>query len=206
MQIKLLFLSMLLFFPLLGSSADQALEQLHAFLDRARTLRADFKQVAFDENGNAVQTSYGVFTLQRPGRFRWDYEKPFVQQIVSNSDKVWFYDADLEQVTVRKLDESIGSTPALLLSGKVSLEENFSIERQGRDGDLLWIRLLPRDQQSSFKYILIGMDHGVLAGMELSDNFGQLTRIYFSNVRTNVQIDPTQFEFIAPEGTDIFQE
>lgn len=206
MQIKLLFLSMLLFFPLLGSSADQALEQLHAFLDRARTLRADFKQVAFDENGNPVQTSYGVFTLQRPGRFRWDYEKPFVQQIVSNSDKVWFYDADLEQVTVRKLDESIGSTPALLLSGKVSLEENFSIERQGRDGDLLWIRLLPRDQQSSFKYILIGMDHGVLAGMELSDNFGQLTRIYFSNVRTNVQIDPTQFEFIAPEGTDIFQE
>ncbi len=206
MQIKLLFLSMLLFFPLLGASAEQALEQLHAFLDRARTLRADFKQVAFDENGNAVQTSYGVFTLQRPGRFRWDYEKPFVQQIVSNSDKVWFYDADLEQVTVRKLDESIGSTPALLLSGKVSLEENFSIERQGRDGDLLWIRLLPRDQQSSFKYILIGMDHGVLAGMELSDNFGQLTRIYFSNVRTNVQIDPAQFEFIAPEGTDIFQE
>jgi len=206
MRINPLLLLGLLFLPLTGSTAGQALQQLHDFLNKTRTLTADFKQVSFDENGNPVQTSFGMFKLQRPGKFRWDYEKPFVQQIISNSDKVWFYDADLEQVTIRKLDESIGSTPALLLSGQVSLEKNYLIEQQGQDGDLFWIRLLPRDRQSSFKYILIGMDHGVLGGMELNDNFGQLTRIYFSRVRVNVKIDPAQFTFTPPAGTDIFEE
>ena len=180
--------------------------QLKVFLKVSKSLSADFKQVLINEAGNPTQTSYGVFYLQRPGKFRWDYKKPFQQEIVSNSGKVWFYDTELEQVTVKKIDESLGSTPALLLSGDVSLEDNYTMEGQGVDGDMQWVKLLPKSQDSSFKYVLIGLSKGTLAGMELSDNFGQLTRIYFSNVILNAPLKQTLFEFKAPKGADIFSD
>jgi len=205
------FRAVLIAFLLFNSAAGLAaeglpVEQLKAFLQSSRSLTADFKQVLINEAGNPMQTSYGKFYLQRPGKFRWDYLKPFQQQIVSNAGKVWFYDTDLEQVTIKKLDESVGSTPALLLSGDVSLEENYTMENQGVDGDLQWIKLVPKNQESSFKYVLIGLNKGSLGGMELSDNFGQLTRIYFSNVKLNPPIKPGLFEFEAPKGADVFSE
>ncbi len=185
---------------------DAPVLQLKAFLKASKSLTADFKQVLINEAGQATQTSTGVFYLQRPGKFRWNYLQPFQQQSVSNAGKVWFYDADLEQVTVKKLDESVGSTPALLLSGDVSLEDNYLMENQGTDGDLQWVKLAPKSQDSSFKYVLIGLNKGALGGMELSDNFGQLTRIYFSNVKLNPVISPRLFDFEAPKGADIFSE
>ncbi|TRW96375.1 outer membrane lipoprotein chaperone LolA [Candidatus Methylobacter oryzae] len=185
---------------------DKPVKQLKAFLKNTSSLTADFKQVLLNEAGNPTQTSYGVFYLQRPGKFRWDYLKPFQQQIVSTSGKVWFYDTDLEQVTVKKLDESVGSTPALLLSGEISLDDNFTMEQQGVDGNLMWIKLLPKNRESSFKYVLIGLNNDSLGGMELSDNFGQLTRIYFSNVVLNPPLKSTLFEFTAPKGVDVFSE
>ena len=187
-------------------ASDQPIKKLQAFLKSSKSLTADFKQVLINEAGSPYQSSSGLFYLQRPGKFRWDYLKPFQQQIVSTSGKVWFYDADLEQVTVKTLDESVGSTPALLLSGEISLEDNFIMENQGVEGDLLWIRLLPKNKESSFKYIVIGLNKGVLGGMELSDNFGQLTRIYFSNVVLNPPIKPAVFEFKAPAGADVFSD
>lgn len=196
----------LLLFNSLVQAADQPVKQLQAFLKASKSLTADFKQVLINEAGDPYQTSYGVFYLQRPGKFRWDYLKPFQQQIVSTSGKVWFYDTDLEQVTIKKLDESVGSTPALLLSGDISLEDNFTMEDQGIDGDLQWIKLVPKNQESSFKYILIGLNKGSLGGMELSDNFGMLTRIYFSNVLLNPPIKPTIFEFKTPKGADVFSD
>ena len=187
-------------------ASDQPIKKLQAFLKSSKSLTADFKQVLINEAGSPYQSSSGLFYLQRPGKFRWDYLKPFQQQIVSTSGKVWFYDADLEQVTVKTLDESVGSTPALLSSGEISLEDNFIMENQGAEGDLLWIRLLPKNKESSFKYIVIGLNKGVLGGMELSDNFGQLTRIYFSNVVLNPPIKPTVFQFKAPAGADVFSD
>ena len=169
----------MLLFNASGYAEDKPVKQLKAFLKNTKSLTADFKQVLINEAGNPTQTSYGVFYLQRPGKFRWDYLKPFQQQIISTSGKVWFYDTDLEQVTVKKLDESVGSTPALLLSGEISLDDNFTMEQQGVDGDLLWIKLLPKNQESSFKYVLIGLNNGSLGGMELSDNFGQLRAFIF---------------------------
>jgi outer membrane lipoprotein carrier protein len=187
-------------------SKDEPVMQLKVFLKVSKSLSADFKQVLINEAGNPTQTSYGVFYLQRPGKFRWDYQKPFKQEIVSNTGKVWFYDTDLEQVTVKKVDESLGSTPALLLSGDVALEDNYTMEGQGVDGDMLWVKLLPKSQDSSFKYVLIGLEKGTLAGMELSDNFGQLTRIYFSNVIVNAPLKQTLFEFKPPKGADVFND
>ena len=188
------------------SAEGNPVQQLKSYLSATRSLTADFKQVLIDEAGNPGAASYGVFYLQRPGKFRWDYLKPFQQQIISTSGKVWFYDTDLEQVTVKKLDEQVGSTPALLLSGDVPLEENYSMEQQGTEGDLQWIRLVPKNQDSSFKYLLIGLEKGALSGMELSDNFGQLTRIYFSNIKHNTSINQSLFEFKAPKGVDVFSE
>ena len=202
---RLVFLAFYLFSNTVFAT-DEPVKQLQAFLKASKSLTADFKQVLINEAGDPYQTSYGVFYLQRPGKFRWDYLKPFQQQIVSTSGKVWFYDTDLEQVTIKKLDESVGSTPALLLSGDISLEDNFTMESQGVDGDMQWIKLLPKNQESSFKYILIGLNKGSLGGMELSDNFGMLTRIYFSNVLLNPPIKPTVFEFKTPKGADVFSD
>lgn len=195
---------------LLGLSIVQAEptaeQQLKSFLKQTRSLTADFKQVSFDQYGNPAQTSNGIFYLHRPGNFRWQYKQPFVQEIISHDGKVWFYDADLEQVTIKSVDDSLGATPALLLSGEVQLEENFNLSQQGRDEDLDWIKLSPKNEESGFKYILIGLNEGMLAGMELSDNFGQLTRIYFSNLQINPDLSNDIFQFTIPEGADVFEQ
>lgn len=202
-----LFLSLIACVLVRSAQADeQPVQQLKAFLQATKSLTADFKQVLLDEAERPMQISYGEFYLQRPGKFRWDYKKPFQQQILANAGKVWFYDADLEQVTVKKLDDSIGSTPALLLSGQISLDDNFTMLKQGADEGLVWVKLLPKSQDSTFKYVLIGLSNGVLAGMELNDNFGQLTRIYFSNVKVNPPIKTDLFDFKPPKNADIVSE
>lgn len=204
MKKLLLFIWLLL--PVQLIQAAEPIEELKTFLANSKTLTASFKQIVFDEVGGIKQTSHGLFSLSRPGKFRWYYQKPFIQEIVSHSGKVWFYDADLEQVTIKKMDKSMGSTPALLLSGEVNIEEEFNLESQGKDEGLLWIKLIPKSEESSFKYVLIGLDKGVLGGMELSDNFGQLTRIYFSDVKINPELDEKEFTFNIPEGADVFED
>lgn len=185
---------------------DAPLQKLHAFLAKAHTLQSDFRQETINEKGEAGKHSSGVFYLLRPGKFRWNYEKPYKQEIVSNGGKVWFYDVDLEQVTTRKLDKAIGSTPALLLTGEVALEKNFDIQSQDKEEGLYWIKLIPKEEESGFKYVLIGLNGDNLAGMELSDNFGQLTRIYFSNLKLGAKIDPAKFEFKPPAGVDVLED
>lgn len=184
---------------------DSPINQLKAFLKASASLSAEFKQVSFNKAGQAAQSSFGQFYLSRPGKFRWNYQKPFAQEIVSNSGKVWFYDADLEQVTVKQLDDSLGSTPALLLTGQVDIDEKFILQEQGSDDDLKWIKLSPKNEESGFKYILIGLNNGQLGGMELSDNFGQLTRIYFSNINLNPALNDSLFEFKPPKNADVFE-
>ncbi len=188
-----------------ANAAPKPIEQLKSFLASTTTLTADFKQVVLNEQGYPEQTSEGEFYLSRPGKFRWSYKKPYIQEIVSSNGKVWFYDADLEQVTIKKIDDSLGSTPALLLSGEIELEENFILQQQGIDEGLQWVKLSPKNEDSSFKYILLGLDNGILGGMELSDNFGQLTRIYFTKVKVNPVLETSIFEFKAPEGVDVFE-
>jgi outer membrane lipoprotein carrier protein len=184
---------------------DSPINQLKSFLKASASLTADFKQVSYNKAGQVGQSSFGQFYLSRPGKFRWNYQKPFAQEIVSNSEKVWFYDVDLEQVTSKPLDDSLGATPALLLTGQVNIDEKFNLEEQGKDDDLNWIRLSPKNEESGFKYILIGLNHGQLGGMELSDNFGQMTRIYFSNIKLNPVLNDTLFDFKPPKNVDVFE-
>jgi outer membrane lipoprotein carrier protein len=206
-MLKAILASFLLLASFAGAHAeDTSLQRLHNFLAKAGNLQADFRQVMVDEKGVSGKESSGAFYLQRPGKFRWNYAKPYQQEIVSNGGKVWFYDVDLEQVTVKKLNQAIGSTPALLLMGETPLEKNFKIESQDRDEGLYWIKLIPKDEDSGFKSVLIGLNGDNLAGMELSDNFGQLTRIYFSNLKLGAKQDAARFEFKPPAGVDVFEE
>jgi outer membrane lipoprotein carrier protein len=188
-----------------AQAENNPIQQFKSFLKKSNTFIADFKQVSINRAGHATQTSTGKFYLSRPGRFRWNYLKPFNQEIVSNGGKVWFYDADLEQITVKKLDDSLGSTPALLLTGEIDIEQKFKLDEQGETDGMLWIRLSPKNEESGFKQILIGIENGQLGGMELSDNFGQLTRIYFSNIETNTELNESLFNFKPPKGADIFE-
>jgi outer membrane lipoprotein carrier protein len=181
-------------------------QRLKNFLAKATTLQADFTQVQVDERGNLGKRSTGVFYLQRPGKFRWNYQNPYNQEIVSGAGKVWFYDKDLEQVTAKKLTQAIGSTPALLLTGEVPLEKNFTIENQSDEEGIAIIKLIPKSEESGFKYVQIGLENNSLVGMELHDNFGQLTRIYFENMKTSLRLDPELFTFTPPPGVDVFED
>jgi outer membrane lipoprotein carrier protein len=181
-------------------------QKLKAFLSKATTLESHFVQVQVDEKGNTGKRSEGRFYLQRPGKFRWNYEKPHHQEIVANGGKVWFFDRDLEQVTVKHLNSAIGSTPALLLTGEVPLETNFKIESQSDEEGIALMKLIPKSEEGGFKYIQIGLENNVLVGMELSDNFGQLTRIYFDQVKTGVKLGADTFNFKAPPGADVFED
>ena len=189
-----------------AQAEDTPLQRLHNFLAKASSLQADFRQVVVNEKGEAGKQSSGAFYLQRPGKFRWDYTKPYAQEIVSNGGKVWFYDQDLAQVTAKKINDAIGSTPALLLSGEVALEKNFTLQSQEKDEGLYWIKLIPKDEDSGFRYVLIGLDGDILSGMELADNFGQLTRIYFSNLKLGAKLDAAKFDFKPPEGVDVLED
>jgi outer membrane lipoprotein carrier protein len=191
-------------FPVLAD--DTPLQRLHHFLAKASSLQADFRQEVVNEKGDVGKQSSGEFYLQRPGKFRWNYTKPYQQEIVSNGGKVWFYDVDLAQVTTKKINQAIGSTPALLLSGEVALDKNFTIESQDKSEGLYWIKLIPKDEESGFRQVLIGLDGDNLAGMELSDNFGQATRVYFSNLRLGAKIDAAKFEFKPPAGVDVLED
>jgi len=195
---------LLLSMPVFGGVSPET--RLKAFLNKASSLEASFVQVQVDEKGNLGKRSNGMFYLQRPGKFRWNYEKPYHQEIVSSAGKVWFFDKDLDQVTAKKLNQAIGSTPALLLTGDVPLEKNFTIESQSDEEGIAIIKLIPKSEESGFKYVQIGIENDLLVGMELSDNFGQLTRIYFENLKTGIKIDPALFAFKPPQGVDVFEE
>ncbi len=179
---------------------------VNRILTETKSFSAEFLQISIDESGNPGKPNIGKFYLSKPGRFRWNYHSPYKQEIVANGEKVWFYDADLEQVTVKQIGTAIGSTPALLLTGQVDLDDNFIIEDLGVKDGKEWIKLIPKGDDNTFKYIAIGVQGNLLQGMELSDNFGQLTRIMFSEIELNNEIPPAIFEFVAPPGVDVFDE
>lgn len=188
------------------NAAPTVEQQLDKFLNGTASLAADFRQERIDPQGKATQTSGGKFYLQRPGRFRWQYQQPYEQEIVSDGQKIWFYDADLEQVTIKPVNDALGTTPAMLLSGQTDVNASFYLQTIGQTAGTDWIKLIPKNEENGFKYILIGFADEQLRGMELSDNFGQLTRISFTNLQQNIHLSAEHFEFTIPEGIDVFSQ
>lgn len=191
---------------LAASAHAGAIDKLHRFLETTKTLRADFAQIVVAKNGKRPQQSAGVMMISRPGKFRWQIEKPYRQLLVGDGEKVWMYDPDLRQVTVKKMDAALGSTPAALLVGGNSLEKNFDLRELGEREGLEWLEATPKSAESGFEKLQLGFAGDDLKAMELFDNFGQTTSLAFSNVQRNPALPAAQFRFAPPAGVDVISE
>jgi outer membrane lipoprotein carrier protein len=178
-------------------------ERIEKFLNGLEGLQAQFQQRLADRSGQVTDRSSGVLAISRPNRFRWDYSEPYKQAIVCDGAKIWLYDSDLEQVTVRKLDDTLSATPAMLLSGQGKLEENFKVTESTQDKSIQWVRMEPKRSDTDFKWVRLGFNGEALKYMELGDKLGQTTTLEFSNFERNPQLDPARFVFQVPEGADV---
>ncbi len=189
-----------------GAGNDEGMQKVERFIANLQTLQADFKQTLTDSRGQVTDQSSGTLAIQRPNRFRWDYRSPHEQLIVADGSRIWLYDADLEQVTVRKLDTSLSATPAMLLSGEGKLADNFTVTESSRDANAQWVMMEPKRGDTDFKWVRLGFSGDALKFMQLADKLGQITTLEFNNVQRNIRIDASRFEFKPPAGADVIGE
>ncbi|TBW38365.1 outer membrane lipoprotein chaperone LolA [Azotobacter chroococcum] len=203
---RMLLLSALTLVLLPVQADERSIQRLTQLLDQAQTLTARFSQLTLDGSGTQLQETSGEMALKRPGLFRWHTDAPLEQLLVSNGETVWLYDPDLEQVTIRSLDQRLTHTPALLLSGDISkIGENFEITYKEAGGVVDFI-LKPKAKDTLFDNLRLSFRNGVVNDMQLIDGVGQRTNILFFGVKMNQSIDTAQFNFKVPEGTDVIQE
>lgn len=195
------YIALLFFIPSLALASG--VDSLKNFLQGSRTVKAQFTQTVQDRNGKQIQTASGTMQFSRPGKFRWEYAKPYPQLIVGDGSRVWMYDADLNQVTVRKLDQALGNTPAALLAGNNAIEQNFTLAEAGKIDGLEWVEATPKGKESSFERIRLAFRDATLEAMELRDHFGQTTLIRFAGLVLNPKLDPKLFTFEPPQGADV---
>src|SRR6185503_19417951 len=195
------FLPLLLLFPFFAAAAS--LDRYKLFIDSTETARAAFEQKVYDRSGKLTQETRGSFVFQRPGRFRWIYDAPADQVIVGDGQRVWNYDRQLNQVTVRKLTAALGSTPAALLAGGRGIEAAFALTEGGTRDGLEWMEARPRERETGFELVRMGFGPNGLQAMELTDNFGQITRLAFKNLVRNPEVNPSDFRFSPPKGADV---
>jgi outer membrane lipoprotein carrier protein len=198
----------ILFYLLFFASQVHAggVEALKAFIGDTRTAKSAFSQTVTDQNGKLRQKSEGTLAFSRPGKFRWVYQKPYEQLIVGDGAKLWIYDADLEQVTVKKLGDALGSSPAALLAGSNEIEKYFMLKDAGMEDGMEWLEARPRDKESTFEFVRMGFAGGTLKAMQLKDSFGQTTELKFSKLEKNPPLNSSDFKFTPPKGVDIISE
>ena len=178
-------------------------ESLRLFLGDVVSLKAAFRQSLFTADSDTPQVSSGTLFIKRPGRFRWEYEEPAPQLVICDGSKIWMYDEDLEQVTVRPVDETLRGTPAMLLSGQATLDETFEVLKSYSEGGLDWVDLKPRDGNPEFVSLSIALRQGVLRRMELLDSLGQVTRVELDDIVVNASVADDLFMFEPPPGIDV---
>ena len=199
-------LILLFVLALTGAAHAGGVERLKAFIAGAKTAEADFNQTVADKSGRVTQEAGGKMAFARPGKFRWDYSAPYEQVIVGDGVKLWLYDADLEQVTVKSLGDVIAGTPAALLAGDNSIEKYFTLKNAGEAGGLEWLEATPKNKDTTFERIRMGFKGDVLVQMELDDFFGQRTTLKLSRFVRNPTIAPSRFTFTPPKGADVIDE
>ncbi|HZX16500.1 outer membrane lipoprotein chaperone LolA [Pseudomonas sp. SG20056] len=205
--IRMLLLTVLSFTSVAAMADDEvAVQRLTELLNQAQTINARFSQLTLDGSGTQLQETAGQLALKRPGLFRWHTDAPMEQLLVSNGEKVWLYDPDLQQVTIQTLDQRLTHTPALLLSGDVSkIRENFEISHK-EGGNVVDFILKPKSKDTLFDSLRLSFRNKVLNDMQLIDSIGQRTNILFLNVKMNEPQDDAQFTFEIPAGADVIQE
>jgi outer membrane lipoprotein carrier protein len=200
------FISVVLALVLSGAAHAGGVERLKAFISGARTAEADFTQTVTDKTGRVTQEASGKMAFARPGKFRWDYVTPYEQVIVGDGTRLWLYDADLDQVTVKALGDVIAGTPAALLAGDDAIEKHFKLKNAGEGGGLEWLEATPISRDTSFERVRMGFKGDVLVQMELFDHFGQHTTLKLSRLVRNPAIAPSRFTFTPPKGADVIGE
>lgn len=185
------------------ANVDAGYQKLYQFMQGLQSLEADFEQTLQDGRGQVTEKSSGTLAIKRPNQFRWDYLKPHPQLIVSDGQRLWLYDSDLQQVTVRKLDQSLAGTPAALLSGDEDLRKSFEVERLEDKGGWTWINLSPKRSDTDFKSVRLAVRKDQLGYMELTDKLGQTTLLQFSKFKRNPSLPASRFQFTPPAGVDV---
>jgi outer membrane lipoprotein carrier protein len=157
-------------------------------------------------DGKVVETASGTFVFARPGKFRWTYEKPHKQLLVADGAKLWIHDPDLNQVTVKRMDRAISSTPAALLAGRDDITQLFTLRDGGSSGGLNWVDATPKEKDTGFERVRLGLQGKTLAAMELHDQLGGRTLLRFSDLKANAPVPSDAFRFTPPAGADVMEE
>ena len=204
--VSMLLLPVLAFTAFSASAAQPDVQSLTNLLEKSKTLTANFSQLTRDGGGTQLQETAGKMALQRPGLFYWHTNAPQEQTMVSDGQKVTLWDPDLEQATIKKLDQRLTQTPALLLSGDVSkISESFDITSK-QAGGVIDFTLKPKTKDTLFDSLNLSFRNGVINNMRLVDSVGQRTDILFNGVKANEPIPASKFKFDIPKGADVIQE
>jgi outer membrane lipoprotein carrier protein len=182
-----------------------AVDALRDFGRDVKSGKANFTQTVTSPDGKRKKVSSGSFEFQRPNQFRFAYAKPFEQVIVADGQKVWIYDADLNQASSRKLADALGATPAALLAG-ANVERDFTLKAQPSEAGLDWVQASPKQAESTIQSLKLGFRSKELAAMEIIDGFGQRSRLDFSAVQANVPVAAERFQFKLPAGADLIEQ
>lgn len=185
-----------------GAARADSLDTLKSFVADVKTGRASFIQTVTSPDGAKKKSSSGSFEFSRPNRFRFDYAKPYEQLIVGDGQKVWLYDADLNQVTVRPFNEALGATPAALLAGS-AIDKDFQLKALPDDGGLQWVQAVPKSKDAGVQSLKVGFRGKELAAVEIVDAFGQRSRLDFAQVESNPNLAAERFRFTPPAGADV---
>jgi len=196
--------------PAATAPAATAPTPLDKYLDNLKTLRTSFLQTLADGQGHEIDRSTGTLIVARPGKFSWDIHpqsgntsKGAGQLMVSDGRNLWFYDRDLDQVTVKPVDAALSATPAMLLSGTVDVRKNFTLTLAGQREGLDWVLVEPHGVDADFKDALFGFANGDLKRMILEDKLGQTATIMFDHIERNVPVSPQETTFTPPKGADV---
>jgi outer membrane lipoprotein carrier protein len=197
-------LALLLALPLLARAGG--LDDFLAFNSATRSATARFEQEVYDRGGKVVDRSSGTFAFARPGKFRWEYLLPHRQLLVSDGARLWIYDPDLAQVTVKRVDQAISSTPAALLAGRDDITALFTLRDAGEGEGLAWVEALPKAKDTGFDKVRLGLRGRTLAAMELFDQLGGHTMLRFSELKANAPVVSATFHFVPPAGADVIED
>ncbi|HEU4650322.1 MAG TPA: outer membrane lipoprotein chaperone LolA [Croceibacterium sp.] len=182
-----------------------AVDALKEFVREVKTGSAQFSQTVTSPDGAKKKSSSGSFEFSRPNRFRFAYAKPFEQLIVADGQKVWIYDADLNQVSARKLSNALGATPAALLAG-AALDKDFDLTAQPSAGGLDWVLATPKAKDGAFQSVRVGFRGKELAAVEIVDSFSQRSLLQFSKFVANLALPADTFRFTVPAGADVIEQ
>jgi outer membrane lipoprotein carrier protein len=191
-----------------GVAQASALDQFKSFVSSTKAAKGEFTQRQLkNTNGETPKVSTpatGTFLFARPGKFIWTYLKPYEQVLQADGDKLYIFDKDLNQVTVKKLGDALGSSPAAILFGSNDLEKNFTLSEGGTRDGLEWLKAVPKAKDTAFEQITIGLRNGLPEAMELKDSFGQTSVLSFKGIEKNPALTAASFKFVMPKGADVF--